>query len=248
LNATLSHVKAHIQWVEWPLLHWIITDATDITHGQPMAIVDALQRWREVNTYMFFYDLDEFLVLPRHSGLGEFMDEYESLDHGLGPLVALRTQCAWGLFNLSTAPPLVTIADLNVSDFATYPIVRGQPTGREKYWMNASARRVLHEGWGTSDFKSWVGPPVHNLNLHGIYKEQAMGLSHVRILEPQGHFSAYHIHLLNTRSPERTQDGRDSYFNDAKNKQVDGEVGVMVRRLLLARIARDRTPRGGRAS
>jgi hypothetical protein len=38
-----------------------------------MAIVDALQRWRERSDYMFFYDLDEYLVSriaewcsPRH--------------------------------------------------------------------------------------------------------------------------------------------------------------------------------------
>ena len=206
-----------------------------------MAIVDALQRWREATDLMFFYDLDEFLVLPRHTGLSDFMDAYRGVDHGRGPLVALRTSCAWGLFNLSVAPEGVTIADLNISDFARYPIVRGQPGGREKYWMNTSARKVMYKDWGQDSFRTWKGPLIHNLNLHGIYKEQALDLSHIRILDwgggaNDGSFPAYHIHLLNTRTPERTQDGRDSYFNDAKNKAVDTHVGEMVRRLVLARI------------
>ena len=236
LNASLSGLRAHVVWVAWPLLHWIITDATDITHGQPMAIVDALQRWRERSQYLFFYDLDEFLVLPRHSGLQEFMAEYSSLDHGRGPLVALRTQCSWAIVNLTLAPPGLTIADLNVTDFAVYPVVHGEPGGREKYWMNASARRVEHSGWGTDEFRAWEGGLLHNINLHGIYAAQDKDLAHVRILDWQGgRFPAYHIHLLNTRTPERTQDGRDIYFVNSKNKQVDGEIGGMVRRLIVKR-------------
>jgi hypothetical protein len=244
LNASLSDLRAHVVWVEWPLLHWIITDATDITHGQPMAIVSALQRWRESTEYLFFYDLDEYLVLPRHTGLAHFMDEYNALDHGRGPLVALRTQCSWALFNLSLAPPGVTIADLNVSDFAVYPIVHGDPGGREKYWMNASARRVEHSGWGSDEFRMWMGGPVHNINLHGIYAVQDKDLAHVRILDwGAGAFPAYHIHLLNTRTPERTQDGRDIYFVNSKNKRVDTDIGDMVRRLAVNR--RDRRRRKG---
>jgi len=244
LNASLSDLRAHVVWVEWPLLHWIITDATDITHGQPMAIVSALQRWRESTEYLFFYDLDEYLVLPRHTGLAHFMDEYNALDHGRGPLVELRTQCSWALFNLSLAPPGVTIADLNVSDFAVYPIVHGDPGGREKYWMNASARRVEHSGWGSDEFRMWMGGPVHNINLHGIYAVQDKDLAHVRILDwGAGAFPAYHIHLLNTRTPERTQDGRDIYFVNSKNKRVDTDIGDMVRRLAVNR--RDRRRRKG---
>jgi hypothetical protein len=59
LNATLGNLHAHVVWVEWPSLHWIDTDGGDITHGQPMAIVDCLERWRDEHEFFFFYDLDE---------------------------------------------------------------------------------------------------------------------------------------------------------------------------------------------
>ena len=85
---------------------------------------------------------------------------------------------------------------------------------------------------------------MHNINLHGIYAVQAGDLAHVRILDWQGgRFPAYHIHLLNTRSPERTQDGRDIYFVNSKNKRVDAEIGGMVRRLIVARRDRRRQER-----
>ena len=59
LNETLAPLRAHVVWVEWPSLHWVDTDGGDITHGQPMAIVDCLERWRDEHEFFFFYDLDE---------------------------------------------------------------------------------------------------------------------------------------------------------------------------------------------
>ena len=234
LNASLAGLRAHVVWVQWPLLHWIITDSRDITHGQPMAITDCLQRWRERHEFMFFYDLDEFLVLPRHDGLNSFMDEYLATDHGAGPLVALRTQSAWAMFNFT--PSGHNIADINVTEFALLPIHRGVPNGREKYWINTTAIRIEFSGWGTDDFKSWPSHPVHNLNLHGVYQVQEGELAHVRILRGEGgKFPAYHLHLLNTRSPERTMDGRDAFF--PKNPVLEEEAGPFVRRMLLRRLA-----------
>jgi len=237
LNASLGSLRAHVVWVQWPLLHWIITDSRDITHGQPMAIVDCLQRWRERHAYMFFYDLDEFLVLPRHNSIGAFMDEYEAVDHGAGPIVALRTLSAWAMFNLT--PATRNIVDVDVSDFEGVPVNRGPPAGREKYWFNTSAVHVAFENWGTPEFRAWTTHPVHNLNLHGVYQEQlGEGLAHVRILhDSAGQFPAYHLHLLNTRTPERTQDGRHLFM--PKEPLLDAEVGPFVRRML-ARRARER--------
>jgi hypothetical protein len=234
LNASLGALRAHVVWVQWPLLHWIITDSRDITHGQPMAIVDCLQRWRERHAYMFFYDLDEFLVLPRHDSIGAFMDAYERVDHGAGPIVALRTQSAWAMFNLTASGR--NIAGVEVPDFEGVPVLRGPPAGREKYWFNTSAVHVEWENWGTSEFRAWTTHPVHNLNLHGVYLEQAgEGLAHVRILhDAAGQFPAYHLHLLNTRSPERTQDGRDAFM--PKVPARDEEVGPFVRRMLTRRL------------
>ena len=90
--------------------------------------------------------------------------------------------------------------------------------------------------WGTSEFRAWTTHPVHNLNLHGVYLEQAgEGLAHVRILhDAAGQFPAYHLHLLNTRSPERTQDGRDAFM--PKVPARDEEVGPFVRRMLTRRL------------
>ena len=247
LNASLVGLRAHVVWVQWPLLHWVITDSRDITHGQPMAITDCLQRWRERHEFMFFYDLDEFLVLPRHDGIGAFMDEYLATDHGGGPVVALRTQSAWAMFNL-TAPGSPNIAQLNVSDFDALPIHRGAPSGREKYWLNTSGWRVAFSGWGSEEFRTWPAHPVHHLNLHGVYAAQEGDVAHVRILQgAAGRFPAYHLHLLNTRSPERTQDGRDAFF--PKHPVRDEEAGPFVRRMLLRRLAEReaRLARGGGA-
>jgi hypothetical protein len=246
LNASLASLRAHVVWVQWPLLHWIMTDSRDVTHGQPMAIVDCLQRWRERHAYMFFYDLDEFLVLPRHSGIAEFMDDYEGVDHGAGPIVALRTQSAWAMFNLTRSGR--NIADVDVSDFAALPVMRGPPAGREKYWFNTSAVHIEFENWGTPEFRAWTTHPVHNLNLHGVYLEQlGEGLAHVRILHGDaGQFPAYHLHLLNTRTPERTQDGRDAFM--PKKPLLDAEVGPFVRRMLSRRLAeREHRRAAGRA-
>jgi hypothetical protein len=44
------------------------------------------------------------------------------------------------MFDLPADGP--TVADLNVTDFASFTVRRGRPGGREKYLLNASAREV----------------------------------------------------------------------------------------------------------
>ena len=211
-----------------------------------MAITDCLQRWRERHEFMFFYDLDEFLVLPRHDGIGAFMDEYLATDHGGGPVVALRTQSAWAMFNL-TPPGSPNVAQLNVSDFDALPIHRGAPSGREKYWLNTSGWRVaLAAGARRS---SAPGPRTRcttSTCTACTRRRRATLRTCASCRAPRG-ASRLPPALLNTRSPERTQDGRDAFF--PKHPVRDEEAGPFVRRMLLRRLAEReaRLARGGGA-
>jgi leucyl aminopeptidase len=82
-----------------------------------VAINDALQRWRHLHQFMLFYDLDEFLVLPRHTGLAHFVADYSAQ---VEPIVALRSMCSWGQLNLTT--PRARAA--NISTIAAVALVR----------------------------------------------------------------------------------------------------------------------------
>jgi hypothetical protein len=219
LNATLAGVRASVVWVVWPALHWIDTDSGDITHGQPMAVADCLARFRDDADFFLFYDLDEFLVLPRHDGLTSFVDSYAAASAARGPIVALRTPSAWAMLDLE--PGGATVADLNVTAFATVAVHRARvPGGREKYLLNASAREVggcadgADDGVGCPDAWPRAGALVHNANLHGVYRSQARASrAHVELLQADAdRFPAYHLHLLNTRAPERVADGRHLFF------------------------------------
>ena len=44
-----NDLRASIVLVDWQVLHWILTDDADVTHGQPMAINDALHRWHHLH-------------------------------------------------------------------------------------------------------------------------------------------------------------------------------------------------------
>ena len=170
----------------------------------------------------------QFLVLPAHASLDDFVDSYSAWDHvGKGPLIALRTSSAWALFNLTGTA--LNIVDVNVTHFVTLPIVRGAPGGREKYLLNASAREPpgVESDWTP-------GAPLHNLNLHGVYHAQAADEgAHVRIFDrTDARWPAYHLHFLNTRAPERTQDSREVFLNMPK---LDVDVADFVRRAIVRR-------------
>lgn len=233
LNATLGDLRAHVQFVQWPIQHWIDTDARDVTHGQPMAIVDCVARWRDAHEFFFFYDLDEFLVLPLHDGIASFVDDYAAADHGRGPVVALRTASAWTMFNL-TWDGAPNVADLNVAHFASLDLWRGEPSGREKYFFNASAVEL---GPPTEDAAWTTGPRgdvIRNINIHGVYHAQAHPDAHVSILSIESmRWPAYHIHLLNTKTPERVSDGRHLFF--PKDPVREESVGDLVRKALVRR-------------
>jgi hypothetical protein len=141
------------------------------------------------------------------------------------------------MLNLTTQGP--NVADLNVTDFATVAAFRGHPGGREKYFFNASARELGGCIDGDDDGAgcgAWPRPGtlIHNLNLHGVYRSQRRGKAHVAILlSDSERFPAYHLHLLNTKSPERTSDGRHLFF--PKDNWRDEAVGDFVRRAIVRR-------------
>ena len=173
--------------------------------------------------------LSQFLVLPLHDSLGDFIDSYAAADHGQGPLVALRSSSAWTMFNLSAARGDPNVADLNVTHFATLRLDRGPAEGREKYLFNASA---VEPAGAAPPWRA--GARVHNVNLHGVYHVQAVEGAHVNILQADARrWPAYHLHLLNTRAPERVHDGRHLFF--PAHPVQDTAVGDFVRRAIVRR-------------
>ena len=192
------------------MLHWILTDTRDNTHGQPIAINSAVQRWRHLHKWMAFYDTDEFLVLPRHTNVAHFVAAFAA---GVEPIVGLRTTCAWGMVNL-TGPEAAAlnvsgIAQVTLAHMATLPVDRGPPGSREKYWVNTSAL----DAWG-----------VRNVNLHGVYSHQGAGggrAGQVVILQAEGGFAGYHLHLLNTIDDSRRMDSREVYMPRVPGREPD---------------------------
>lgn len=130
IQAELADMPVSLVIVDWQVLHWIQTDGADITHGQPIAINEAVQRWRHLHSFMAFYDTDEFLVLPNARNLDDFAAKFSA---AYGPIVAIRSQCAWMYLNL-TGSNLTSVADATVPDFLRFPVERGPAGGREKYF------------------------------------------------------------------------------------------------------------------
>ena len=90
------------------------------------------------------------------------------------------------------------------------------------------------------------GDPIRNVNLHGVYHVQAHEGAHVRILDAaDSRWPAYHLHLLNTKTPERVADGRHLFF--PKDPVPETSVGDMVRRALVRRAREARGGGGGGA-
>ena len=222
----LAGFRGAVVLVEWSMLHWIMTDTRDITCGQPVAINDALQRWRHLHQFMLFYDLDEFLVLPRHASLARFVADYSAQ---VEPIVALRSMCSWGQLNLTSpraaAANISTIADVALEHLAWLPVERGRPGGREKYMLNTSAV----DAWG-----------VRAINLHGVYSHQGAGgagggrSGEPSILPGEGGFAGYHLHLLNTPDDSRRMDSREVFLS--KTPILNDELAQAVRKGLVERV------------
>lgn len=142
------------------------------------------------------------------------------------------------MLNLTIEGP--NVADLNVTDWSTVAVFRGRPGGREKYWFNASAVELGgcedggDDGVGCPNAWPKTGTRIHNLNIHGVYRSQRRERAHVAVLGPNSvQFPAYHLHLLNTKTPERVHDGRHLFF--PKDNERDMAVGDLVRRMILRR-------------
>jgi hypothetical protein len=206
------------------MLHWILTDTRDNTYGQPIAINSAVVRWRHLHKWIAFYDTDEFLVLPHHTNLRHFVAAFSA---AVEPIVGLRTVCAWGMLNLTgpeaAAANVSHISQVTLAHLATLPVDRGRPGSREKYFVNATALSA----WG-----------VRNVNIHGVYSHQGQGGGRdgqVVILQTEGAFAAYHLHLLNTVSDERKGDYREVFMPKVPTR--DASVNDFVRRAVVARVA-----------
>lgn len=191
----LEGFRGSVVVMDWSVMHWIETDGSDVTCGQPIAINSALLRWRHLHQFLTFYDTDEFLTLPKHTNLHHLVHAWSTR---VGPIFALRTMCSWGMLNL-TGTRHASITDVQLQHLVEIPVVRGPPAGREKYILNCSAV----DAWG-----------VKHINLHGVYTHQVTGgggsVGEPDLLIPaDGEFTAYHLHLLNTVSfvgaPARTR-------------------------------------------
>jgi len=231
--------------VDWQVLHWIQTDGADITHGQPIAINEALQRWRHLHDFMAFYDTDEFLVLPGARNLDDFVARFAAVN---GPVVALRSPCAWMMLNL-THSNLTSIADATVPDLVRLPVERGPAGGREKYFLNTSAiddvgiKTInLHgSAWHARarrarDVHATLTPLIpshHPRSPRAVYSHQNNAPGNAVVLRGD---QGYHLHVLNEIDSSRKQDSREVFL--PKHKVfLDTEVGTFVRAAITARVA-----------
>ena len=128
IESELADLPFSIVIVDWQILHWILTDTADNTCGQPIAINEAVVRWSHLHKFMAFYDTDEFLVLPESDNLNHFTQRWTAQ---FGPFLALRSQCAWSMLNMTTAN-FSSIAKATMTDLVELPIERGPASGREK--------------------------------------------------------------------------------------------------------------------
>ena len=229
VEAIAAGVAAHVVIVRWNILHWIQTDTNDITHGQPMAINNALQRWRHLHEWMLFYDLDEFFVAPRYDSLASFFSAHAA---ATGPIFALRTPCAWARFDLNESlPDGPNIRDMQLQDFVTRRVIRHiKPGGREKYALNVTA----------GDAHGLVF-----INIHGPYSHMKMPCEYSacaeNLVSGEGPTAdgPYHLHLLNRADSWRNADSREVFLLPEK-QQDDTRIADYVRRAILAHQARER--------
>jgi len=214
----LKSISVNIVIIEWPMLHWITTHLADNTHGQPMAINNAFQRFGHLHDFIAFYDLDEFLVLPNHDNLDHFVERYTKLN---GPFSFLRSQCSWSMLILDDFEPVLPISNVTLGDFFERRLLRGGPAmSREKYFLNTSAFKALG---------------MNTLNLHGVYTHQDSSQPlHGKVLEEKSlTVPGYHVHLLNEDERyKRTKDYRIAYLGEEGKRVNSTELGDMVKRAL----------------
>lgn len=218
----LQNVSANVILFDWRMLHWILTDTTDNTFGQPMAINNAFQRFRHLHEFMLFYDLDEFAVYPKHASLGKFVDDYRE---NIGPIVCLVTMCVWGKLNLTESEDLT---DKGLEVFVNTPLIRHtEASSREKYLLNTTAADE-------------VG--VTHINIHGVYQiNNPMGApGKAAFLYDRGSsVPGWHLHLQNMprEGGYRLNDAREVFL--PKEKQVlDTEVASVIFRAVSERARR----------
>ena len=225
LQEELAWFEGSIVLVDWQVIHWISTEPNDITHGQPIAINTALQRWGHLHKFMAFYDSDELLVTPNHDSLLDYFEDYRVRR---GPVVALRSMCSWAkLTNLPQAN-LTSVRQVRLEHLAVLPVERGRPGGREKYIINMSA------------VQAW---DIRFINLHGVYSHQGQGTGpdgSAEVVSFEGALPAYHIHLLNKAEDDLSQvnDYRDIFMPQRGEEIKDWHLRDFLRRALNKRIAR----------
>ena len=134
-------------------------------------------------------------------------------------------------------PGGATVADLNVTAFATVGVQRARvPGGREKYLVNVTAAAEYG---------------IRFVNLHGVYSHQGhFGPGSAEVMAPEGSLPAYHLHLLNKDVGDDSQknDSRE-VFMPAKGKEIqDHHLRDLIRRALAWRIAHHRGRGGARGS
>jgi hypothetical protein len=215
-----NDLRASIVLVDWQVLHWILTDDADVTHGQPMAINDALRRWHHLHDFMLFYDTDEFLVLQRHQNLDDFVNAYA---RQIGPFSALRTPCSWALLDpTASGGGGFDVSNVTLLDLVSRPIVRGKPANREKYLLNASAVDAIG---------------IKNINIHGVYSFDNRESPEQRpqlLVSDVGEFPAFHLHLLNEVGEARKLDSRETFL-PREGRINDTDLRAFVLRAMTAR-------------
>lgn len=169
-------LPANVVIIHWPYLYWI-PEQSDPHHGQPMGINNCYYRWRHLHELMFFFDLDELIVLPQHNDLNHFLDDWPE------PFTSIRSQMAWTKLQLDTLQ--IKAEDVRLKHLAMAPVIRGPVRGdREKYCINTTAG-------------------VHTLNVHGVYTKGTVPIGYMeQIMAP--HDKMYHVHFVNVgRDRER---------------------------------------------
>ena len=222
LQQELQGFEGSVVLINWQVIHWLSTEPDDITHGQPIAINSAFQRWRHLHAFMAFYDTDELLVTPGHNSLGDFVAAYSALR---GPFTALRSMCSWSLLTNLSQHNLSSIADVRLEHLAVLPSVRSLPGGREKYLLNVSAAAQ----WG-----------VRFINLHGVYSHQSNRPGDAEVMVPEGALPAYHMHLLNKDQQDTSQknDYREVFVPKPGQEIKDNHLQELVVRAVKRRISR----------
>ena len=233
LQREVADFEGSVVIVSWQVIHWLTTEPDDITHGQPIAINSAFQRWRHLHKFMAFYDTDELLVTPHHDSLQHFVEAYRAFR---GPVTALRSMCSWAMLTNLTDHNITSVAHVRLEHLASLPVLRGPPGGREKYLINVSAAAEYG---------------VRFVNLHGVYSHQGhFGPGSAEVMVPEGSLPAYHLHLLNKDGGDDSQknDSRE-VFMPAKGKEIqDHHLRDLIRRALAWRIAHHRGRGGARGS